>query len=84
MSSSPCPAGHFGPVCDGAAGGGVRGGGHVWTPRGHQEESAEDQNVPEQQRRQPGVGRGAHRLQEGERNAGKDSKHPKTRKPLAV
>lgn len=55
-------AGDFRPVCDGAASGRVRGGGDVRTSCRHQEESTEDQNLPEQQRHQPGVGRGAHHL----------------------
>ena len=59
-------AGDLRPVPDGAAGGRLCGGGDVWTSCGHQEESPQDQNLPEQQRHQPSVGRGAHRLQKGQ------------------
>lgn len=48
--------GDFRTVSDGAAGGRVRRGGDVRASCGHQEEGAEDQNLPEQQRHQPSVG----------------------------
>lgn len=63
---SVCVVGDFRPVSDRAAGGCVCRGGDVRTSCGHQEESAEDQNLPKQQRHQPSVGRGANRLQKGE------------------
>lgn len=58
--------GDFRPVPDWAEGGCVCGGRDVWTPCRHQEESAEDENLSEQQRRQPSVGRRADHLQKGE------------------